>query len=86
MGSSPILVGLLTGNRSIGRLSALGVGGCEFKSHFLDDDVRISSLISRDGSIKYIGYRRGTRNKIKENCFGVILVSVNGNNYFMGFF
>ena len=33
MGSNPILI---TGNRSIGGLSALGVGGCEFKSHFLE--------------------------------------------------
>ena len=62
MGSSPILIGLSTGNRSIGGLSALGVGGCEFKSHFLDvkrKNVRISSFISRDGYIKYIGHNKG---------------------------
>lgn len=43
-----------TGNRSIGGLSALGVGGCEFKSHFLDVKrkyVRISSFIPYDGYI-----------------------------------
>ena len=34
MGSSPILIG--AGNKLIGGLSALGAGGCEFKSHFLD--------------------------------------------------
>ena len=36
MGSSPILIG--AGNKLIGGLSALGAGGCEFKSHFLDKD------------------------------------------------
>ena len=34
MGSSPILIG--AGNKLIGGLSALGAGGCEIKSHFLD--------------------------------------------------
>ena len=36
MGSSPILIG--AGNKLIGGFSALGAGGCEFKSHFLDKD------------------------------------------------
>ena len=36
MGSSPILIG--AGNKLIGGLSALGAGGCEFKSQFLDKD------------------------------------------------
>ena len=28
------IVGVITGNRSIGRLSALGAEGCGFESHF----------------------------------------------------
>lgn len=37
MGSNPIfIVQVQAGNISIGRLFALGVGGCEFNSHFPD--------------------------------------------------
>lgn len=44
MGSNPIfIVQAQAGNISIGRLFALGVGGCEFNSHF--PDVREKKML-----------------------------------------
>ena len=49
MGSSYILIG--AGNKLIGGLSALGAGGCEFKSHFLHKDYLYGLLFIENKSM-----------------------------------
>lgn len=64
LGFAWVRVPFSSGNRSIGRLPALGVGGCEFKSHFLESMLELVILFPVMGILNIL--IRGDEEKLKQ--------------------